>query len=167
MRPLVDLSPLAPPIPVFDPVADDFTLLLADQADTLDALQQQLDPQADQALQDAQLVSDAMDAVGAVFTGIDGTFGHLNDSLTAIDVSGIITGVTATEDSFIDAVGSWVWDLGALAAPILQGIYDLFGAFFNDVIAPIYNSLASLAGEIISLSEAVAQLLYGHQGGPG
>lgn len=158
MRALAVLDPLPAIEPVYDAQRDDFTLLLADQPTTLDQLQAQLDQPASQALSDLETLGAAVDAVGSLFDWLDGTFTTLHASLDGIDYSDVIGEVADVEESFAGSVEGWAPDIGALAAPILNSIFGLFGNFFNNIIVPIEQVLNIIGDAIARLFDAIGQI---------
>jgi len=156
LRPLPDLSDIAVPDSVLDPVADDFTQLLADQPHTFDSLQLLLDPPADQALADLSILSDAIDALGAFSDGVDATYGQLNTAIADLDYAQTISDVQALEKAFFDSTNQSNVDYGTLGIDLLTAVVKVIVAVMKDIINAILAAIAWLVRAIISLAGAIA-----------
>lgn len=149
MRPLAVLDPLPPFEDVYDPVADDFTQLLSDQTDTFDSLQALLNPPADQALADVTLLSDTIDAIGAVFDGLDGTFGALNGTLESVDYTQRIQEVIILENDFYGGLDTFNPD----AQPVVDNILNYILNLLSQLIVWIIQQLYALFSALVNLIE--------------
>jgi len=118
LRPLPDLSDIPPVGSVFDPAADDFSQLLADQPQSHDQLQALLDPAADQALSDIAVLSDAIDALGTFSDAVDQTFTYIHNSAEEVDYAQKITSVIIQELAFYAGLNAPSPDIAALAVSI-------------------------------------------------
>jgi hypothetical protein len=161
LRPLPDLSDLSVPDSVLDPVADDFSQLLADQPQSLDSLQLLLDPPADQALADLGILSDAIDALGAFSDGVDATYGQLHTAIADLDYSQTIATVQALEQNFYDSQDSFQVDYGTLAFDLLKSVFDVIVAAVKDILAAIIAAINAIIRFLASLGSS---LLFGPPG---
>lgn len=161
MRALPDLSLLPPLGDVWDPVADDFTQLLADQSDTFDSLQAQMDPIADQSLANIATLDADVDAVGQVFTGIDGTFGQLDTSINDLENSNELQNALSAESGFAIALDDWNFDADSQAGSILLYIIGLVNLSCVVCSAPIQIAIQGLEAEVDSLAGQIQDLYFG------
>lgn len=154
MRPLPDLADLAIPDSVLDPVADDFSQLLADQPQSLDSLQLLLDPPADQALADLGILSDAIDALGAFSDGVDATYGQLHTAIADLDYSQTIATVQALEQNFYDSQDSFQVDYGTLGVDLLKALVDWLHKELDKLFKLILDAIVWLIKEVIRLGSS-------------
>jgi hypothetical protein len=155
LRPLPDLSDIAVPDSVLDPVADDFTQLLADQPHTFDSLQLLLDPPADQALADLGALSDAIDALGAFSDGVDATYAQLNTAIADLDYAQTISDVQALEKAFFDSTNQSNVDYGTLGIDLLTAVFKVIVAVMKDVINAIIAAINAIIRFLASLGSSV------------
>jgi hypothetical protein len=154
LRPLPDLSDLSVPDSVLDPVADDFSQLLADQPQSLDSLQLLLDPPADQALADLGILSDAIDALGAFSDGVDATYGQLHTAIADLDYSQTIADVQALEKDFFDSTDQSNVDYGSLGIDLLKAVVQVIVAVMKDIIALIVAAINAIIRFLASLASS-------------
>lgn len=150
MRPLPDLTPLAPFQDVYDPATDDFTQLLADQPQTLDELQGLLDPPADQALSDIDLLAGAIDDLGTFSDACDQTFTQIGEAMEAVDYTETINVVVSLENDFYDSLGSF----DPSAQPAIDQI-------LNYILTLLYKLILWIIQGIELAIEVLAQWVWG------
>lgn len=159
MRPLPDLSPLAPLGDIFDPVADDFTQLLSDQPQTLDQLQALLNVPADQALADVGLLSSAIDALGTFADAVDRTFTQISVETQQTDYTATIATVLAFENDFYSSLDGYTPD----AQPVVDAIMNQILAWLIALIKWVWAIITAIVNQIIGF--IMNYVSFGYMGG--
>lgn len=162
MRPLPDLSPLLPFVDFYDPAADDFTRLLADQSPSYSDLLGLLGPTADQLLGDTGLLTSTVDDIGLIFTQIDQTFGQINAGIENVDYTATIATVIAQENIFYSGLDG----VNTNAQPPVDNILNYILGLLAKLVQWILAQLAALVAWVVAQIQNLA-IQIGFAGGGG
>lgn len=150
MNPLPVLDPIAPTASVFDPQQDDLLALIQPEQSAFEQFVASLQQQQNAAGGALTGIGARIDEADAAITAIGQIFDALAAEQRAVDLSGVIIDVLATETQLDHQIDNFNPDVENAGAPLLTAIVNTIAASVADAVQFLINVISSVASALES-----------------